>query len=188
MVVVGEARSGMEALALTRQLEPDVLVLDLAMPGLSGMEVMRRLQASGSRTRIVVLTMHASEAYVREALRQGATGYVLKDSGIYELAAAVKAAAAGQRFLSEPLRVIPLEDELWEDHASAGYETLTPREREIFQLTVEGSSAAEVAALLSVSPRTVEVHRYNLMQKLGVHSQAELVMYALRRGLLPVEL
>lgn len=186
--VVGEASDGPEALALAAQTQPDVLVLDLMMPGLHGLEVIRRLRQSAPQTRVVVLSMHANEAYVLEALRHGAAGYLLKDSSMAELTEAVRAAAGGRRYLGAPLTQQAIEAYIERSRTKPvdPYETLTDREREVLQLTAEGRSAAEIAEQLGISPRTVEVHRGNLMRKLGLRNQNEVVRYALRRGLVPL--
>lgn len=184
--VVGEAGDGLEAVRLVDVLRPGVLVLDLMMPGLNGFEVLRRVIRQVPETRCVVLSMHNDEAYVIEALRSGAHAYILKDSGAKELKAAVRAVVAGKRYLGPPLSRRSIERYL---EAAAGepawarpYTSLTSREREVFQLTVEGLTSREVADRLSISPRTVEKHRSNLMSKLGLHTQAELIRYAMQRG------
>ena len=166
---VGEAATGPEAVDLAERLRPDVLVLDLMMPGRTGLEVVGEVVRRSPQTRVVVLSMHSNEAYVVAALRAGASGYVLKDSGSEELVRAIRAAAAGQRYLGSPL---------------GGYHDLTPREREVLRLTAEGRSGSEIAKQLFISPRTVESHRASLMRKLGVRNQKELIRYAVERRLL----
>lgn len=183
LAVVGEAADGLTALRLTEQLQPDVLILDLMLPGLSGLEVARRVKRRASKTQIVVLSMHAHEAYVAEALAAGAIGYVVKDAGSAELIQAIQAAAEGRRYLSpsisEPaLAAYPA------GGAADPLDTLTKREREVMQLTAEGLSGAEASQRMHISPRTVETHRANVMKKLGLRNQRELVRYALERGLL----
>jgi two-component system, NarL family, response regulator NreC len=179
--LVGEAGDGPEAVRLAERLRPDVLVLDLMLPGLGGLDVARELAQRSPRTRVVVLSMHADLGYVWEAVRAGALGYVLKEAGAAELVRAVRAVAAGQRYLGAPLT----EEALAAYAARAGegggddpYAGLTFREREVLQLTAEGLSGTEVAARLFISPRTVESHRASLMRKLGVRNQKELVRYA----------
>src|SRR5947209_11398552 len=164
--LVGEAADGPEALRLAQRLRPDVLVLDVMMPGLSGLEVARQLTRLAPRTRVVMLTMHAEQAYVAEALKAGAAGYVLKDAGVHELVKAIREAAAGRRYLSPPLSEQALDDYLRRAGAEPAdaYETLTLREREVLQMTAEGCSGVEVADRLFISPRTVESHRANLMR------------------------
>lgn len=183
LTVVAEAASGAEALELVERLHPQVTVLDLMMPGMSGFEVTSRIRAL---TKVVILSMHASEAYVVEAFRRGANGYVLKDASSHELIAAVQAAAIGQRYLSAPFSEQGLEAYIEKANSSPAdpYETLTRREREIFKLVAEGQSSQEISAALSISPRTVEVHRANLMHKLGLENTGDLIRLALRRGII----
>jgi DNA-binding NarL/FixJ family response regulator len=187
--VVGEAGDGLEALQLIEQLKPNVLVLDLMMPGLNGLEVTRQAGKYSSHTRIVILSMYANEAYVLEALGNGASAYVLKDSSSADLVLAVREAASGRRYLSPPLsdRAIEAYQEKAKASALDNYETLTTREREVLQLAAEGNTSSEIAARLGISPRTAETHRTHLMHKLGLHTQADLIRYALRRGIIPME-
>jgi DNA-binding NarL/FixJ family response regulator len=175
--LVGDAADGQEALRLAERLEPDVLVLDLMLPGLNGFEVTRQVRKRVPRTRIVILTMHTDPAYAAEALRAGATGYVAKDADAAELLAAVRAAAVGERYLSPALPAAALEA----GEPADPYEALTPREREVLQLTAEGHTAAGVAAKLHISVRTVETHRAHVLQKLGLKNEKEMVRYALQR-------
>jgi DNA-binding NarL/FixJ family response regulator len=187
--VVGEAGDGLEAVKLTERLEPDVLVLDVMMPGLNGLEVARQVRQRSPKTRIVIFSVSAVEEHVLEALRHGAMAYVLKGSPVPELIQAVRQAAAGRYYLSPPLSERAIES--YRQHAEATpadpYETLTTREREVLQLAAEGNTNAEIAARISLSPRTVETHRSNLMRKLGLRSQTDLIRYALRRGILSEE-
>lgn len=187
--VVAEAADGLEAVNLVERLKPNVLVLDLMMPCLGGLEVAWEVRRRSPQTLVVVLSMHANEAYVLEALRNGAAGYVLKDSTAADLVHAVREAVAGRRYLSPPLSERAIEVYIQKAQVTLldVYETLTSREREVLHLVVEGYSNAEIAARLSISRRTVEVHRARMMHKLGLHSQAELIRYALRRGILPME-
>lgn len=185
--VIGEASDGIEALNLVQSLKPDVLLLDLGLPGLSGLEVTREVHQKWPQTRVVILSMHSNEAYVLEALRNGATGYVLKDSGAEDLFNAIRQAALGRRHLSPPLSERAIE--FYASQAQAGklemYDTITSRERQVLQLAAEGLSNAEIAARLSISPRTAEAHRASLKRKLGLRNQGEMVRYAVDRGLLP---
>jgi DNA-binding NarL/FixJ family response regulator len=175
--LAGEAADGQEAVRLAERLEPDVLVLDLMLPGLNGFEVTRLVRKRVPRTRVVILTMHTDPAYAAEALRAGATGYVAKDADAADLIAAVRAAVAGERYLSSPLPEAALGD----GEPADPYETLTPREREVLQLTAEGLTAPDIAARLHISVRTVETHRAHVMHKLALKNQKEMVRYALQR-------
>jgi DNA-binding NarL/FixJ family response regulator len=185
--VVGEASDGLEAVRLVERLKPNVLVTDLMMPGLSGMEVTRQARDLSPGTRSVVLSMHASEAYVLEALKYGAAAYVLKEATATELVYAVREVAAGRRYLSAPLttRVLDAYVQKVQDAAGDPHETLTTREREVLHLAAEGRTSAEIARRLFLSPRTVETHRAAMMRKLGLRTQTDLVRYAIRRGMLP---
>jgi two-component system response regulator NreC len=187
--VVGEVDDGLKVGAMVERLQPDVLVLDLMMPGLSGLEVTRQVRSHSPRTRVVILSMYANEAYVVEALRNGAAGYVLKGSPVTDLVEAVREVARGGRYLSPPLseRGIALYVQQIEGTPPDAYERLTTREREVLQLTAEGLTSAAIGARLFISPRTVESHRANLLRKLGLRSQTDVLRYALRRGLLPPE-
>jgi two-component system, NarL family, response regulator NreC len=185
--IVGDASDGLETVRLVERLKHDVLVLDLMMPGLSGLEAMRILRERAPATRMVVLSMHSNKAFVAEALKIGATGYVLKGSTEGDLIRAVRDAAVGTRFLSPAVNAIAIDAYI--EQAKAGpfdpHETLTAREREVLQLAAEGKTSTEIAARLHISHRTVENHRSHLMQKLGLQNQSELVRYALERGMLP---
>jgi len=181
--VVGEAANGLETLRLVEQLLPDVLVLDLMLPGLDGFKVIRQVTRRQPQTRIVVLSMHANEAYVQEAIQAGAYAYVLKESSADELVQAIRAVLAGNRFLSPPVSEQALK--AYSERARSApfdpYETLTAREREVLRLTVEGRTSPEIARQLFISRRTVESHRANMMRKLGLRNQKELISYAVRR-------
>ena len=169
---------------------PDVLIVDVMMPGLSGLEVTRQVVDALPRTRVIVGSpCMRTSAYVLEALRNGATGYVLKDANLSELVQAVRDVVAGRRYLSPPLseRAIIAYVEKARTTALDPYETLTTREREVLHLAAEGGTNAGMAAALGISPRTVETHRANLMQKLSLHTPTDLIRYALRRGILSLE-
>jgi len=185
--VVGEAGDGREAVRLAEELTPDVGIIDIGMPLLNGIEATRQIVKRSPSTRILVLTMHADEAYVHQILQAGATGYLLKDSADVDLIQAVSAVSKGKSFFSPGVARLMLDDyvrTLAEKGATDRYDTLSEREREIFQLIAEGKANKEMAALLSISPSTVETHRARIMEKLDLHSAAEIVLYAVRRGVI----
>ncbi len=187
--IVGEAGNGIETCRLVECLVPDVLIVDLKMPGLSGLEVTRQVSQRSPQTRIVILSMYANEGYVLEALRNGAVGYVLKDSSAADLILAVRETVAGRSYISPPLskRAIDAYIQKAKDTPLDKYETLTTREREVLHLAAEGYTSARIGGRLSISPRTVEIHRANMMRKLGLHSQTDLIRYSLQRGILPMQ-
>jgi DNA-binding NarL/FixJ family response regulator len=189
IVVVGDCEDSAQAFALVQRMRPDVLVADLMMPCLVGLDLIHRVRQSIPRTQVVVLSMHANVAYVAESLRRGAIGYVLKQAEIRELVLAVRAAALGRRHLS-----------LGIDEAGVGeylrlsstvtidpLEKLSQRERQVLENVASGQTNAEIAAQLGLSRRTVETHRAHMMRKLGLETQADVIRFALRRGLLPIE-
>jgi len=184
--VIGETGDGLETVRMVEQLKPNVLIVDLMMPGLNGLEVTRQIHKRFPLVSIIVLSMHADEAYVDEALQNGATGYVLKDSRGADLIKAITEVLAGRRYLSPPLseRAVAAYSEKAGEGTLDQHESLTTREREVLQLVAEGNTNAEIASRLFISPRTVEVHRANLMHKLSLKNQSELIRYALRRGIL----
>lgn len=189
MEVVGQAERGEEVPALVEALQPDVVVLDLMMPGRGGLDVARELARRWPKSHVLVLSMHDNEAYVLEALRSGASGYALKQAQPVELVRAVREVGAGHRFLSPPLSERAIEAYARREGQSADpYDDLTPREREVLRLVAEGHTNAAIGEQLFISPRTVETHRANLMKKLALRSQAELVRYAVRRGLIAPDL
>lgn len=186
--VVGEAEDGLKALELVEQLKPDVLIVDIMMPSLNGLEVVKRVHKLLPQTRIVVLSLHSNEPYVLDALNSGASAYVLKATSIISLVEAVQAAVKGQRYLSPPLSERAIEAYLQKAaDASAevdSYKLLSAREREVFQLAAEGLTNPQIAERLSISPRTAETHRTNIMRKLRFHTENELVRYAIQRGII----
>jgi len=186
--IVAEAADGREALALIEQHKPDLAVLDITMPGLNGLEVAVRAPKVSSGTKLLVLSMHAGEAYVAQALRAGVSGYLLKDAADDELPLAIKAIARGEVYLSPRISTQLVERLLKSGSAEpdplAG---LTTRQREILQLVAEGKSSKEVAVLLDLSVKTVESHRSQIMERLGVHDLTGLVRFAIRVGLVSPE-
>jgi two-component system, NarL family, response regulator NreC len=187
--VVGEAADGRIAVDLVERLRPDVLLLDLMMPGLNGAEVARQVAQCSPKTRVVILSMHANEPYVLTALRNGVAGYILKDAHSDELVRGLREVVAGRRFLSGSLSERAIEAYAQKGQADPLdlYETLSTREREVLQLTAEDYSASDIATRLGISPRTVESHRAAFMRKLGLRNPTDLIRYALRRGILPME-
>ena len=184
--VVAEAADGLEALRLCEEHQPDLLILDIAMPKLNGIEVAARSQKMQPPPQAIMLSMHADESYVMRALHAGARGYLLKDATDEDLLPAIRAVAAGKSFFSPAVSGVLAEDyvqQLQERGLTDSYDLLTDREKEVLQLLAEGRSNKEVAALLDVGVSTVETHRANLMQKLNLHSTAEIVLYALRKRL-----
>jgi len=185
--VIAEAGDGREAVRLAEQHKPDVAILDVAMPLLNGIEATRQITKRAPSTRVLVLSMHADEAYVTQILQAGATGYLLKDSADVDLLKAVSEAAQGRSFFSPAIARVMLDDyvrQLADKGVTDRYESLSAREREIFQLIAEAKTNKEIAALLNVSPSTVETHRAHIMEKLDLHSAAEIVLYAVRRGVI----
>jgi DNA-binding NarL/FixJ family response regulator len=188
LVVVGEAADGREAVRLAEQLSPDVVIMDLAMPGLNGVDATRQILRRRPRTRVVVLSMHRGEEHVRPAIRAGVSGYLLKGSGIADLVRATRAVAAGEAFFSPAVAKILLRDARSDDQGPSDADDgspLTAREREILQLVAEGKSSPDIARMLHISVKTVEGHRGRIMQKLDIHDLAGLVRYAIRVGLVP---
>jgi len=185
--VIAEAGDGREAVRLAEQHKPDVAILDVAMPLLNGIEATRQITKRVPGTHVLVLSMHADEAYVTQILQAGATGYLLKDSADVDLLKAVSEAAHGRSFFSPAIASVMLDDyvrQLADKGVTDRYEALSAREREIFQLIAEAKTNKEIAGLLSVSPSTVETHRAHIMEKLDLHSAAEIVLYAVRRGVI----
>ena len=182
MEIVGEAGNGRQAVELAEQLRPDVVVMDVAMPELNGIEATRRLGESAPHTRVVALSMHKDSVYVREILRAGARGYLLKDSGAADLVSAVRSVASGESYLSPAVSSAVLED--YRRHVTNPIDLLTSREREVLQMLAEGKTNKEIAGILNLSVYTVDAHRGRIMEKLNLHSINELVRFAVRNGLI----
>jgi DNA-binding NarL/FixJ family response regulator len=182
MEIVGEAANGREAVELAEQLRPDVVVMDVSMPELNGIEATRRLASSVPHARVVALSMHKDSVYVREILRAGARGYLLKDSGAADLVAAIRAVASGESYLSPAVSNAVLDD--YRRIATNPIDLLTSREREVLQMLAEGKTNKEIANVLNLSVYTVEAHRGRIMEKLNLHSIGELVRFAVRNGLI----
>jgi DNA-binding NarL/FixJ family response regulator len=181
MEIVGEAGNGREALDLAGQFQPDVAVMDVAMPELNGIEATRRLADVSPRTRVLALSMHKDSVYVREILRAGARGYLLKDSIASDLLAAVRAIARGEGYISPGVSDAVLND--YRRHVTDPIDLLTSREREVLQMIAEGKTNKEIATVLNLSVYTVDAHRGRIMEKLNLHSVNELVRFAVRAGL-----
>lgn len=185
--VVAEAQDGRQALQEAEATQPDVAVLDIAMPNLSGIEAAERIASELPNTAIVILSMHSDEAYVLRALKVGAKGYLLKDSAEGDLIDAIKAVHEGKTFFSPEISRMLVEDYVREIRTRGvqdSYDLLTPREREILQLVAERKSNKEIAQILNLSPYTIETHRRNLQEKLNLHSLAEVILYAVRKGVI----
>ncbi|MCA1906176.1 MAG: response regulator transcription factor [Desulfarculus sp.] len=189
--VVGEAGDGREALEKVKALKPDVIVLDIAMPGVSGLEAAGLIKEAVPSCQIVVLTMHGKENFVRQVLSSGALAYVLKASPVQDVLAAVRAAHRGEYFLSSKIEaevVGAYLDSRRETPAVRGYDLLSEREQQIFRLVAEGNSTNQIAEVLCVSPKTVEKHRTNIMKKLGLRDRLDVVKYAVRIGIIDPQL
>jgi len=185
--VIADAADGREAVALAERLSPDVVVMDVAMPILNGIEAARQITARHPQAAVVFLSMHSDESYVLKALKAGARAYLLKDSAEYDLINAVKAVSEGKAFFSPAISKMLVEDymrQMQERAVEDSYELLTTREREVLQLLAEGKNNKDVASLLNLSLYTVETHRSNIFQKLNLHSGAELILYAIRKGVI----
>ncbi len=188
MCVIGEAEEGRSAVKLSCQLEPDVVLMDIAMPLLSGLEATRQIKQNCPQIKILILTMYENEEYIRQALAFGAMGYLLKDATAVELVNAVRAIHKGEAVLSPPVTRLVLENYLrWgdiqKDHSADG---LSPREREVLQLIAEGYTNKQMAEILSLSIKTIQTHRMNLMSKLGLHDRADLIKYAIQRKIIDI--
>jgi two-component system, NarL family, response regulator NreC len=189
LMVVGEAENGKQAVLLAERLKPDILIVDMMMPILNGLEVIRRINQRLPQTRCIVLSLQSATPYVMQALKAGAFGYILKDSGPNEVIHAIHKVMDDQRYLSPQLseHLINIFIEKTESGPLDPYHALTNRERELLQICAEGQSNKEIAELLSISPRTVEQHRQSMMRKMGFNNQTELIRFALKRGILPMD-
>ena len=190
--VVGEAQDGREAVVRVQQLRPDVVILDITMPELNGLEATHQIKRSNPEVNVLILSVHGSEEYVFQALSAGASGYLVKKAAPDELVTAIQAVYRGEPFISPFISGRILQDQVRRTKITPEefrvYEKLTHREKEILQLVAEGRSNREIAGLLFLSIKTVQTHRANLMDKLGIRSTAELTQYAMRRGLIDPEL
>jgi two-component system, NarL family, response regulator NreC len=182
MEIVGEAGNGREATELAESLKPDIVVMDVAMPELNGIEATRRLAELAPHTRVIALSMHKDSVYVREILRAGARGYLLKESGAGDLVTAIRAVAAGEGYISPAVSDAVLDD--YRRHVTNPIDLLSSREREVLQMLAEGKTNKEIAAVLNLSVYTVDAHRGRIMDKLNLHSINDLVRFAVRNGLI----
>jgi DNA-binding NarL/FixJ family response regulator len=185
--VIAEASDGRDAVTLSQQLHPDVVVMDIAMPGMNGIEATRRIVESSRRTGVVILSMHYDESYVIRALKAGARGYLLKDSLKADMIAAIRAAAQGKSYFSAKVSRILQEDYmqvLTQQEKEDTFDLLTEREREILQLVAEGKSNKEIANSLNLSMYTVDTHRSHILRKLNLHTVPEVILYAVRKGII----
>lgn len=188
MVVVGEAEDGRSAVKLACQLLPDVVLMDIAMPLLSGLEATRQIKRAYPEVKVLMLTMHDNEDYIRQALANGAMGYILKDASTHELLDAIRAVHRGEAVLSPAITRLVIEDYLrWGDiQKNRSSDGLSPREREVLQLIAEGYSNRQISEIMSISIKTVQTHRMNLMSKLDLHDRADLIKYAIQRKIIDI--
>ena len=185
--VVAEGEDGRQAVQLVAKHHPDVVILDIGMPQLNGIEATRQIVAQEGHPNVVILSMHSDESYVLRALKAGARAYILKNAAEADLIRAVRAVSEGKSFFSPVISKMLLEDyvrQVREKEVEDSYDLLTPREREILQLLAEGKTNKEVASVLGLSPHTIETHRGNILEKLHLHSAAELILYAVRKGII----
>jgi len=187
MAVVGEAADGRDTVRLAEEQSPDVIIMDIAMPNMNGIEATRRITASNPQTAVLILSMHQDESYVLRSLKAGAKGYLLKESVRGDIIEAIRAVVHGRSFLTRKVSRILQEDyvrEMERRGLEDSYDLLTGREREILQLVAEGRTNKEVATMLNISLTTVETHRTHILQKLNLHSIPELILYAVRKGII----
>ena len=187
--VVGEAKDGREAIKTIEELSPDVILMDIAMPGLNGLEATRRIKKKFPKVKVVVLTMHANEEYIFQILNAGADGYLVKETAFQDLISAINAVHKGEAFMSPSISKKVMTDYIQraQGEEKVGFDTLTTREREILQLVAEGNSNKKIAEALFISPKTVETHRAHIMDKLNIHDRAGLIKYAIRKGMINLD-
>jgi len=187
--VIGEAKDGREALAIIEETLPDVILMDIAMPGLNGLEATRRIKKKFPRMKVLVLTMYTNEEYIFQILNAGANGYLVKETAFQDLISAIKAVYKNEAFMSPSIskKVINSYIKKAQDDEEKTCEILTTREREILQLIAEGHSSKKIAELLFISPKTVETHRTHIMDKLNIHNRTGLIKYAIRKGMVDVD-
>ena len=186
--VIGEAEDGLSTVKMVGKLKPDVVIMDIAMPILNGLEATRQIQRDHPQVKVLILTMHDNEEYIRQVLAAGALGYVLKDAAAHDLLGAIRAVHRGEAVLSPAITRLVIEDYLrWGDIRPADTSNgLTPREREILQLIAEGYTNKEIAEILSLSVKTIQSHRSNLMSKLDLHDRGELIKYAIQKKIIDI--
>jgi DNA-binding NarL/FixJ family response regulator len=189
MEVIGQAEDGLTTVELTRELSPDIVIMDISMPDLNGIEATRQILRESPNVKVVALSMHAAKRFVTEMFRAGAAGYLLKDCEYDELARAIRAVAEGKTYLSPSVSDVVVEDVVHNvpEPKSTAFSVLTPREREVLQLMAEGNTTKQIARRLHISPKTVEAHRLRIMTKLDIDNVAQLTKYAIQEGLTSAE-
>lgn len=188
MVVVGEAEDGRSVVKMTKELKPDVVLMDIALPLLNGLEATRQIKVCCPQIKVLILSMHENEEYIRQALATGAMGYILKDAAARDLLGAIRAVDRGEAVLSPAITRLVIEDYLrWGDlNQVQEHDSLSPREREVLQLIAEGYTNKEIAEILMISIKTVQTHRANLMAKLDLHDRGELIKYAIQKKIIEI--
>ncbi len=187
MVVVGEADDGRIAVQMVSQLEPDVVLMDIAMPVLNGLQATRQIKRDNPQTRVLILTMHENEEYIRQVLACGAMGYILKDAAARDLIGAIRTVNRGEAVLSPAITRMVIEDYLrWGELQPQVDDGLTPREHEVLQLIAEGYTTKQIAGILTISVKTVQSHRTNLMSKLDLHDRGDLIKYAIQKKIIEI--